>query len=94
MTVDVAGVNSAQRIIITLSNVTDDSARVLADTQVIVGILLGDTTGNGSVNSSDISQTKSQSGQPIPAANFREDVTINGSDNSLVKSKSGSALRP
>jgi hypothetical protein len=61
-----------------------------------MGALVGDTTGNGSVNSSDISQTQSQSGQPVTSANFREDVTVNGfinsSDISLVQSKSGTAL--
>ena len=59
-------------------------------------ILLGDTTGNGSVNSSDVSQTKGQSGVPIYISNFRTDVTANGvinaSDVSLVKAQSGSAL--
>jgi hypothetical protein len=61
-----------------------------------VGILAGDTTGNRAVNSSDISQTQSQSGQPVTSSNFREDVTVNGSINSsdisFVQSKSGTAL--
>jgi hypothetical protein len=64
-----------------------------------MGVLPGDTTGNGLVNASDISQTQSQSGQPLsggPSGNFREDVTVNGlinsSDISLVQSKSGTAL--
>jgi hypothetical protein len=59
-------------------------------------VLLGDTTGNGAVNSSDIAQTQSQSGQPVTSFNFREDVTVNGlinsSDIALVQSKSGTAL--
>ena len=63
-----------------------------------MGFLIGDTTGSGEVNASDISQTKSQSGNAISASNFREDVTTNGainsSDVSLVKSKSGGALPP
>jgi hypothetical protein len=58
--------------------------------------LEGDTTANGKVNSSDISQTQSQSGQPVTAANFREDVTVNGlinsSDISMVQSRSGTGL--
>lgn len=48
------------------------------------------------VNSADISQTKSQSGQAVSGSNFHEDVPIDGSVNSadisLVKSKSGTAL--
>jgi hypothetical protein len=61
-----------------------------------MSILVGDTTANGAVNSSDIAQTQSQSGQPVTFGNFREDVTANGlinsSDIALVQSKSGTAL--
>jgi hypothetical protein len=57
---------------------------------------LGDTTGDGVVNSADIAQTKSQSGQSITNSNFREDLTADGNINSadigFVKSKSGTAL--
>jgi hypothetical protein len=60
------------------------------------GVLLGDTTGDGVVNSADNSQTKSKSGQSVGASNFRNDVSVDGSlnsaDISLVKSKSGTAL--
>src|SRR4029453_10518747 len=63
-----------------------------------MGVLLGDTTGDGSVNSADISQTKARSGQTVGSGNFRSDVTIDGSlnsaDISLVKSKSGPPLPP
>ena len=59
-------------------------------------VLVGDTTADSSVNSADISQTKSQSGHVVDSSNFREDVTadgsINSADISLVKSKSGTAL--
>jgi hypothetical protein len=61
-----------------------------------MGVLLGDTTGDGFVNSADISQTKSQSGQSVGSSNFREDVNtdgfLNSADISLVKSESGTAL--
>jgi hypothetical protein len=61
-----------------------------------VSVLIGDTNGDGFVNSGDISQTKSQSGNAVTGANFREDVNadgfINSADISLVKSKSGTAL--
>jgi hypothetical protein len=63
-----------------------------------MGVLLGDTTADASVNSADISQTKSRSGQVVGSGNFRSDVTVDGSlnsaDISLVKSKSGTALPP
>ena len=58
-----------------------------------MGVLSGDTTGDGHVNASDVAQTKSQSGQVVSAANFRQDVNSNGalnaSDVSLVKLRSG-----
>jgi hypothetical protein len=61
-----------------------------------MGILAGDTNGDSVVNSADISQTKSQSGEAVTAANCREDVNIDGfinsADVSLVKSRSGTAL--
>ncbi len=59
-------------------------------------LLIGDTNGDRSVNSADISQTKSQSGNPVTSVNSREDVNIDDSldsaDISLVKAKSGTAL--
>ncbi|HEY2800554.1 MAG TPA: dockerin type I domain-containing protein [Chthoniobacterales bacterium] len=94
VTVNLAGVTDAQVITITLSNV--DNGQNVGDVLVPMAVLLGDTNASGSVNGSDVSQTKSQSGQPASMGNFRTDVntngTINGSDVSLVKSRSGAAL--
>jgi hypothetical protein len=61
-----------------------------------MGLLLGDTNANGSVNGSDAGQTKSRSGQTVGASNFRSDVnaggTINAGDISRVKVALGTAL--
>jgi len=96
MTVNLTNVPNAQRTTLTLHNMKDVANQELPDTSVIVGFLVGDTTGNGAVASSDITQTKIQSGHPVTAANFRSDVnlngSINGSDISLVKSRSGTGL--
>jgi N-acetylneuraminic acid mutarotase len=93
-TIDLTGVTNAQTINVTLFAVTDDCGT--RDVTVPLSILIGDTTGDGSVNSADISQTKSRSGQTVGSTNFRSDVTadgsINSADISLVKSKSGTAL--
>ena len=47
-------------------------------------------------NSSDVSLTKAQAGQPVSGSNFREDVNANGLINSvdiaLVKSEVGTGL--
>lgn len=93
--VNVTGVTSPQWLTVTLNSARDTANRA-GNVSVTMGALVGDTTGNRSVNSSDISQTQSQSGQPLTKDNFREDVTVNGSINSsdisLVQSKSGTAL--
>jgi len=93
--VNLTGVTNAQYITVTLSN-TLDAANNMGDVSLQMGVLLGDATADGSVNSADIGQTKSQSGHAVTSSNFREDVTVDGSINSadigLVKSKSGTAL--
>ena len=83
--------SAPRRLTINLLNTSDGTI-----VSVPMGVLLGDTTADGSVNSADIGQTKSQSGHLVTSSNFREDVTVDGSINSadigLVKSKSGTAL--
>jgi len=82
-------------ITVSLTGVTDTSANV-GNFSGTMGVLVGDTTNNGTVNSSDIAQTQSASGQPVTQNNFREDVTVNGAINSsdiaLVQAQSGTAL--
>jgi glucose/arabinose dehydrogenase len=96
--VNLTGVTNAQYITVTLSNVTDVAGNTSVSVSTTMGVLVGDTTANGAVNSSDIAQTQSQSGQPLTINNFREDVTVNGaidsSDIALVQSQSGTALPP
>jgi hypothetical protein len=91
VTIELTGVADAQRITVTLFGVNNAS-----DVAIPMGVLLGDTNGNGSVSASDIAQTKANSGQPLTQVNFKTDVTVSGdinaSDIALVKSKSGSAL--
>ena len=92
--VNVTGVTNAQYLTITLSGISGGGAgAIVAGT---VGILVGDTTGNGVVNSSDIAKTQSQSGLPVSSLNFREDVNgnglINSSDIALVQAMSGTGL--
>lgn len=92
--VNLTGVGNAQRIVLTLSGVSDGTNSV--NVGVPMGLLPGDTTGNGSVNASDIGQTKAKSGQAVDASNFRTDVTVSGSINAsdigLVKTMAGTSL--
>ncbi len=68
MTINLTGVTNAQRITVKLSNLNNSGS----DMSVSMGVLLGDTNGNGSVNATDVSQTKLKSGQAVDATNFRE----------------------
>ena len=94
VTVNLTNVSNAQTVTMTLTNVSDGSN--LGNVSLPMGILLGDTTGNRAVNSSDVSQTQSQSGQFVTVDNFRTDVTANGainsSDISVAQAQSGTAL--
>ena len=96
MTVNLTNVTDAQKITIMLSNVTDSFSQVLPNTSVSMNVLLGDTNGNKLVNASDVAQTKMQSGLPLSGTNFRADVSVNGTINSsdltLVKSRSGAGV--
>jgi hypothetical protein len=92
--VDVS-VPTAQHVTVQLTGVTDANTNI-GNFSATMGVLVGDTTGNGHVNSSDISQTQAESGNSVTSSNFREDVTVNGfinsSDISLVQSQSGTNL--
>ena len=96
VTVNLASVANAQYVRVTLNGLQDTTGAVLNNSTVRFGVLQGDTNADGSVNSADIAQTKSQSGKVLTISNFREDVTVDGNINSadigLVKSKSGTAL--
>jgi hypothetical protein len=94
-TVNLTGVTNAQYVTVALSD-AHDTAGNIGDVATTMGALVGDTTASGAVNSSDIAQTQSHSGQAVTSSDFREDVTVNGlinsSDITLVQSKSGTAL--
>jgi hypothetical protein len=94
VTINLTNISNAQRFTINLIGVNDGTGT--NNISVPMAVLIGDTTGNGAVNSSDIAQTKSQSGQVVTSSNFREDVTVNGlinsSDIATVQSKSGTGL--
>ncbi len=95
-TVNLTNVSNGQYLTVNLNGVADSAGRNGDVSGPQMGVLIGDTTGNGSVNAGDVSQTKAQSGQVVTPTNFREDVNANGSINagdiSLVKSKSGTSL--
>lgn len=93
--VNLSGIPNEQYDTVALIGAQDNQGNA-GNVSTTFGVLLGDTNGDASVNSADIAQTKSQSGQLITNSNFREDLTVEGSINStdiaLVKSRSGTAL--
>jgi hypothetical protein len=94
--VSLSGVTNAQRITVALVN-AHDSSNAIGNVSATMAVLVGDTNADRFVDSADIAQTKSQSGNAVTNANFREDLNIDGfldsADIALVKSKSGTALQ-
>lgn len=94
VTVELSAVSDAQTIAIALLDVNDGIH--VGDVVIPMSFLLGDSTGNGSVTASDIGQVKSNSGQPVSASNFRNDINANGSINAtdvgVGKASSGHVL--
>jgi hypothetical protein len=94
VTINLTEVANAQRLGVTLANVSDGAN--LGSVMIPMGVLSGDTNGNGLVNASDVSQTRAQVGQPVTGANFRTDAnsngTINAEDIRLVRSQVGTSL--
>jgi alpha-tubulin suppressor-like RCC1 family protein len=92
--IHLTGVLNAQRITVALSNATDGITT--NDISIPMGVLFGDTTGDGRVNSSDVSYVQFESGHAITQDNCRTDVTrngsINSSDVSAVQYQSGTAV--
>jgi hypothetical protein len=96
--VNLTGVASGQNVLVSLNNVVDSTGAAAGPVSVTMGVLTGDTTVNGIVNTSDIAETKSRSGAPVSISNFRNDVTVSGSidasDIGLVKFSAGATLPP
>ena len=94
VTVNLTAVANAQTLLITLLGASNGSTT--ADLAIPMGVLAGDTNGDGTVNSGDSLQTRSRSGQALGATNFRSDVNVDGAvntgDSLIVRSRSGSAL--
>src|ERR1700726_1248934 len=96
VTVNLTGVTNIQQITVTLHNVNDGTST--GDVPVSMGVLIGDVSGNASVNATDVALTKSQGGVPISGSDFPGGVdgngTISATDVALVKSDVGTALPP
>ncbi len=91
VTIPLTNVTNMQTLTVTLFDVHQGASA--GDVTIPMSVLLGDTTGNGVVNSTDITETKAMSGAAIAS---RNDVVVNGminsSDIALVKSSSGTTF--
>ena len=96
VTVPLTNVIDKQHLIVTLGGALDTNGAALSTLSARVDLLVGDTNADRFVDSADIAQTKSQSGNAVTNTNFREDLNADGfldsADIGLVKSKSGDAL--
>jgi hypothetical protein len=96
--VNLTGISNASTVTVTLSNVNDTTGNGNASIAGSMSVLVGDTNGDGTVNSGDALQTRSRSGQTADSTNFRSDVNIDGVVNSgdalTVRRNSGSSLSP
>ena len=94
--INLANVANGQTVKITLTDVRDTSGHQTEAITEQVGILLGDTNGDGVVNAADVQQTRAAAGQAVTPANFRADAdtndVINAADATIVRAASGSAL--
>jgi glucose/arabinose dehydrogenase len=94
ITIPLTNVANAQTISVTLNNVNDGTTT--RSFTIPLSVLIGDTNGDGTVNSGDALQTRSRSGQATDATNFRSDVNTDGNVNSgdviVVRNRSGSSL--
>ena len=92
--IDLTMVRNAQTLQIALHDVTVGAES--GDVTIPISFLLGDTSRNGAVTSSDVGLAKSRSGQELRGDNFWIDINVSGSlnatDVSQVKQNSGSLL--
>jgi uncharacterized protein (TIGR02597 family) len=75
-TVNLKGVANAQKVTITLQNVSNGTNT--NDVAVEMGILIGDVNGSGVVTSGDTNLCKGQALQGLTVNNFRDDVNASG----------------
>ena len=76
--VNLTGVNNAQFVTVTLSNVTDSVGNFSGAVLVSMGVLLGDVNASGRVDAADVSLVRQQTLQLIGSSNFREDINVSG----------------
>ncbi len=87
---------NAEDVTVTLNNITDGTSNTILFSEAVMGLLLGDVDGDGSVTNADLSIEKADQGQTTDETNFRADIDASGSidrrDGKAVKQQIGTAL--
>ena len=91
VTVPLTNIANAQNITVQINGVNGSN-----NFSIPMGMLIGDTNANRTVNAADIAQTKSRLGQTVDGTNFRSDVNanaaINAADSALIKGHLGTSI--
>ena len=87
-----------QYVTLTLSGVHDAYNDTLPSASATIGLLIGDSNGDGRVNAADAQQLRNRSGRSADGSNFRLDMNLDGAINSadatLLRARSGNSLPP
>jgi hypothetical protein len=79
MTVNLTGVTNLQTITVTLNDVTDNLSQVLPDTNVKMGVLVGDVNATKRTDSGDVTAVRNHTvSVPTDNATARFDVNVSG----------------
>ncbi|HEX8679573.1 MAG TPA: dockerin type I domain-containing protein, partial [Chthoniobacterales bacterium] len=94
--INLTNVANQQQITVNLNGVTSGGA--LSTISVPMRILIGDSNGDGTVNSGDSQRTRSRSGELVNNDNFYDDPnldgTVNSGDAQIVRRQSGTGFAP
>jgi hypothetical protein len=91
VTVPLTNIANAQNITVQINGVNGSN-----NFSIPMGVLIGDTNANRTVNAADVAQTKSRLGQTVDGTNFRSDVNanaaINAADTAIIKGHLGTSI--
>jgi uncharacterized repeat protein (TIGR03803 family) len=76
--VNLTGVTNAQRLTITLTNLTDSAGDFSQVVTATMGVLIGDVNASSRVDAADVSSVRQQTLQPVDGSNFRNDINASG----------------
>jgi hypothetical protein len=96
VTVPLTNIANAQNINVRINGVNGAADAPATDFDIPMGVLIGDTNADRTVNAADVAQTKGRLGQTVTSANFRSDVNVDGNINAadvaIVKGHSGTSI--